>query len=203
MNDVEAAEKTLASLADKRDRAAARIEQIADERQAIGFAVHADGDPKARKRLDQLNLDAATIASELASIEAALVEAQARLAQAQHAEATKQDRQAAQELRKAFDRFVKLAEEMDAALAAVVTTSNEMEATINAIHHLGYASPTGQQWLSIGALSLNTSLMLTPWRREFRHLPPNQRHSFTELAKGWRAGADTNIAARLQTEEAA
>ena len=61
MDDIEVAEKTLAALTDKRDRALARTEAMEDERQAIGFAVHADGDRKARTRLDQLNIDAATI----------------------------------------------------------------------------------------------------------------------------------------------
>ncbi len=192
MTDIEAAEKTLASLNDKRDRATARVDAIADERKQISFAVHADNDKAARKRLDALNADSATIASELASIDAALVEATARLEAARHAEATKADRAAAKELRQQFDHFVALAEQMDAALAAVVSTSNEMQVAVNKIHACGSASPTGQQLLALGSLSLNTALMQTIWRREFQHLPPHQRRTFTQLVTGWRDAAESN-----------
>jgi hypothetical protein len=50
MTEVEIAECTVATLTDKRDRTVARIEEIAAERKAVGFAVHADNDKAARKR---------------------------------------------------------------------------------------------------------------------------------------------------------
>ena len=50
MTEVEIAERTVAALTDKRDRTVARIEEIAAERKAVGFAVHADNDKAARKR---------------------------------------------------------------------------------------------------------------------------------------------------------
>jgi hypothetical protein len=50
MTEVEIAECTVATLTDKRDRTVARIEEIAAEREAVGFAVHADNDKAARKR---------------------------------------------------------------------------------------------------------------------------------------------------------
>ena len=201
MNDIEVAEKTLAALTDKRDRALARTEAIADERQAIGFAVHADGDQKARKRLDQLNIDAATITSELASIDAALLEAQSRLDTAKNAEATKADRQRAAELRKTYNTFIELSAELDAALALVVENAGAMKATVDRIHALGGGAPTGQQFLTFGELALQSSLMQTPWARAFRHLAPRERRSFTALARDWSG----NVAARLgdQSEEAA
>jgi hypothetical protein len=39
MSEFEIAERTIAVLTDKRDRAALRVQQIAEEREAIGFAV--------------------------------------------------------------------------------------------------------------------------------------------------------------------
>lgn len=204
MNDVEAAEKTLASLSDKRDRAAARVREIAEERGAIAFNAHVDGDQKARKRLDQLNLDAATITSELAGIDAAIAEATTRLDRARHAEATKQDRQRAAELRKAYNHFIELSAELDAALALVVENAGAMKATVDEIHRLGGGAPTGQQFLTFGELALQSSLMQTPWARAFRHLSPRERRTFTALARDWSGGATaTNIAQRLgeQTTE--
>jgi len=195
MNDIEAAERTLAALTDKRDRAERRVREIAEERGAIAFNAHVDGDQKARKRLDQLNLDAATITSELAGIDAAIAEATARLEQAKHVEASEADRQRVAELRKTYNAFIELSAELDAALALVVENAQAMKATVDEIHRLGGGAPTGQQFLTFGELALQTRLMATPWARAFRHLSPRERRSFTALARDWSPNKETADAA--------
>jgi hypothetical protein len=82
MNDIEAVEKVIAGLTDKRDRAVARLAEIAAERQRIAFAAHATGDAVARTRLDKLRVDAVFITGELEDIDGALAEANERLAAA-------------------------------------------------------------------------------------------------------------------------
>ena len=75
MTEIEIAERTLATLADKRERAALRVSEIAEERKAIGFAVHVEEDKAARAKLNKLNADDATMAGELQSLDAAIREA--------------------------------------------------------------------------------------------------------------------------------
>jgi hypothetical protein len=85
MNDIEAVEKVIAGLTDKRDRAVARIAEITGERQRIAFAAHTTGDTVARARLDKLRVDAVFITGELADINDAIAEANKRLATARSA----------------------------------------------------------------------------------------------------------------------
>ena len=150
MNDVEIAEKTVATLTDKRDRAAARVTAIAEERKAIGFAVHADNDKAARKRLDQLNADDAAMAGELQSLDAALVEAQARLGQAQQQAAEAAAKANAIELQKAVTEFRECATDLDAMLADLVECSSAMKTAVDRIHALGSPFPSHEQVHALG-----------------------------------------------------
>jgi hypothetical protein len=85
MSTVEECEQTIAALHDKRNAASKRTNELAGERQRLGFAVYADGDQTARAKLDKLNADLAGLAVEAENIKAAIVEADRRLAAAQHA----------------------------------------------------------------------------------------------------------------------
>lgn len=91
-DDIESAESIVTSLQQKRTGIVARVAEISHERANIGFAVHADADPKARKRLDALNAEAAHIDGDLQSLDAAISEAQRRLTAAQRDEQTKEAR---------------------------------------------------------------------------------------------------------------
>lgn len=197
MQTIEQLEQTIAGLEAKRASLAERAGRISVDRREVGFEAFAEDDPKAKARLAKLNDEFTTIAGNIESLDGALGEARKRLAAARHAEASKQDHRQAAELRQAFDHFVELAETMDQALATVVATSNAMQETVNKIHVAGSISPTGQQLLSLGTLSLNSALMGTIWKRAFEHLPPHQRRTFSELVTGWRDGAKPAIVARL------
>jgi hypothetical protein len=80
------AEKTVASLEDKRRALIQKATELAEERQRVSFAAHT-GDAKARQRLNAINTETSMQASEMASIEAAIVEAQSRVTAAKNAEA--------------------------------------------------------------------------------------------------------------------
>jgi hypothetical protein len=84
---IDTAAETLGRLQQKRAGFVARVAEISHERQAIGFAVHSDGDPKARKRLDALYHEAVSVDGELLSLDAAITEAQRRLTAARRDEA--------------------------------------------------------------------------------------------------------------------
>jgi hypothetical protein len=52
---------------------------LSEERTRLAFGVHALGDAKARRRLDEINRETALQDSELRSIDAAIAEATARV----------------------------------------------------------------------------------------------------------------------------
>jgi hypothetical protein len=79
----EASQKTVDQLSCKRESLAERGTTLADERNGIAYAAHVEGDAKARKWLDVINLEITTLAGEQASVEAAIEAANARLAPAQ------------------------------------------------------------------------------------------------------------------------
>jgi hypothetical protein len=93
--DIEASlvgfEKQRAALEAKREECQRHGVELAEERAAVSFAAHVDGDAIARARLDQLNIEIATHGSELASIDAALQASADRLDEARRAAAAKSD----------------------------------------------------------------------------------------------------------------
>ncbi len=206
MTDIEAAEKTIAILTDKKDRAAARIQQIAEERKSVGFAVHADGDAKARKRLDQLNADDATMVGELQSLDAAITEATARLAAAKAAPAQEADGANARATREVLGAFREAGHELDDAMRDIGEIGALLQNLLSQLHNLGCQFPSHQQLNTLGAQALATSLMSTPWHKRYEHVPPNQRRTFGSLIDTWSKTIEASIAERLgeqQNERAA
>jgi hypothetical protein len=59
------AQQQLRDLEQRWQKLSARADKIAEERKGIGFRVFADGDAKARKQLDALNAEGATLSGEL------------------------------------------------------------------------------------------------------------------------------------------
>lgn len=198
--------QTIQNLEKKRASLVERGVRLVEERRLIAYDAHADGDQKARARLDKLNAEAATHASELASIDDALATANNKLASAQHAATTAADRQRAADLQDEFQHFVALAKKIDSDLNTVVVASNELKSSMDQIHRLGSPTPTSQRFLVLGEMALHGRLMFSAWPRGFRHLPPKDRHNLADLAAGWARSAAPSIAARLgedQNEEAA
>lgn len=85
MTDVEIAEHALAVLHDKLLAATRRANEIAIDRQRLGYLVFVDNDPAARVELDKLNVELAGLATAVEDIKAAIVEADKRLVAAQAA----------------------------------------------------------------------------------------------------------------------
>jgi hypothetical protein len=203
--EIEQSEQTLANLQTKRDDWVRRGTELADERSSVAFAAHTGSDQKARAKLDRLNSEIATHASELASLDSAITEANSRLTVTKHNAAVAADREQAQELAEVLETFVECGREIDAVLAIIIEKSKLMEKTLLRMNALGAASPNRNQFETFGALALHTALMQTPWAREFRHLAPRERRTFIEMVDGWLPIVEANIDARLGTnnEEAA
>jgi chromosome segregation ATPase len=94
MSDLKKAEAVVVQLEQKRSACIARGTELQDERANVALDAYTS-DPKARRRLDEINAAVATHASELASLDAALRVAAERLDRARAAEATASDRAAA------------------------------------------------------------------------------------------------------------
>ena len=195
-------DQTIQNLEDKRAKLVERGVRLVEERRLIAYDAHAEATRKPapgstssmpKPRRTPANYKASTTPSHRQQ------EASRRAARA----GTAADREQAAELRKQFDRFVALAEQADGALARFVSTCHEMKQTMDTIHQFGSASPTSMQLLTYGALATDSLLMQLPWAREYRHLSPRERRSFSALAKSWAAGAAPHIEARLAREEEA
>ena len=80
-----AARGMLASLTEKREAAEARRAKIAEERAAIAYEAHGAGNPKARKRLAELNGEARDVELGIEDLDAAIATAKARVSEAEQA----------------------------------------------------------------------------------------------------------------------
>jgi hypothetical protein len=208
--EVEKIEQVLASLEDKRKNTNLRAVELADERSKIAFSVHGDGDPKARARLDKINAEITTLASEAASVEAALVEADNRLVAARQAEALAADREQALQLKAKLAEFVELGMNADAAFDDAFGSITDMIKLLHEMHALGAASPTSEQFRVNGTNALKTAIQALPqnWISdfEFQRLAPNQKKTFKVIVSGWANMITNGISARLgekQKEKAA
>jgi hypothetical protein len=194
-------EQIIKVLDDKRQHLNVRAVKLADERGKISFNAHANGDQKAKARLEKIHLETATLASEAASIESAIVEANTRLAAAKRDEAQASDKVAALAVRETLVKFVEAGVMLDDALVDVADNITDMIALLNQLHALGQSAPTSEQFRVNGTLAIKSMLQKLPqlWVRdfEFQMLAPNQRKQFKDLCAGWSRMIEGSIHARL------
>lgn len=207
MTPIEQAEKTITNLEDARQKLIQNQTELADERGRVALGAHT-GDQKARKRLDAINTEVASYASEMSSIEAAITEAHTRVAAAQAAEALAADKANALQLRQLNTRFVELGLVVDEAFEDISASIPEMITLLNEMHRLGATSPTNEQLRVLGTIALKTAIQRLPqlWVGEFdfQLLAPNQKKTFAAVIAGWHSTIERNIEQRLQaTKEAA
>ncbi len=206
MTEVETAEQTVAGLEDKRRALITQQLEIDAERKQIAFAAHSGSDPKARARLDKINAQHASFASEMDSLTEAITEANNRLATAQRDAALAADRANAEALRVKLSRFEEIGNQLDDALWDIATSVNEMVALLNEMHALGQVSPTSEQFRVNGTACIKAMLQELPqlWVRdfEFSRLAPSQKKTFKAVVASWSGMIENNIAGRLgETKE--
>jgi hypothetical protein len=203
-SQVESAQSIVDGLEAKKQQLIERGRELTEERRKISFLAHT-GDAKARAKLDRVIADLAAHGNELASVEDAIIEAKARLNVAAVHASLAADREQALDLRDALLDFCDAGERIDAAFAAIAAAARDFKAAHDRMYALGARTPSYQQIQVLGLLALQTSLMGTPWAREFPHLAPHQRRSFKALVDGWHDQLLPGIAARIgeEKEEAA
>jgi hypothetical protein len=194
---VSTAEQVIASLQGKRAAAAARAADIAAARKQLGFAVHAGGDKDARAQLAKLNLEDATLAGEMQSLDGALAEAGHRLQAAQQTLARERERDSALALRGTLKELTAAGKEADAALFALIKASDRLRDVTNKIHGHGVHNPSHEQIFTFGCRAINTALMKTIWSRGYEVMAPNERIGFGDVISKWVANLDAGTTHRL------
>jgi hypothetical protein len=202
LTPVECVEKTISQLGDKRDRALKRSQEISAERAAIGFAAHAEDDPKALKRLEQLNRDMLAMSGEVESIDAAIGEAQKRLVAAKQVAAGETAKKNAAEIKELLTVFATVAQDMDEALAGFATSSHELRDVVNRLHGLGCNFPNHNQVESLGSRVVLTAVGQSLFKRAVETLAPGERRTFVPMVATWIANIEnTHIAPLLGEPE--
>jgi hypothetical protein len=197
-------EALVAALEQKRLLHVQKGTELADERAAIAFKVHGgDGDPRARKRLDEINHQLAVHASEHESICAAQKTAAENLVAAQRAAAVEDDKADAREVAKVLDQLAEHAEVVDDCLADLVTAGDHLRASLNALHELGVRHISHEMLAAYGHLAILTALNRTIWRRGFEILAPGQRKTFGDVVAAWRVSLMADVQRRLGEDESA
>jgi hypothetical protein len=213
-SDIEQAEKTITDLEAKLARVKARSTEIATERDAISFAVHTDGDHKARAKLDKLNEEGYRQSGEIASIEAALKTAHQCVADRRAAEARKVDRQKAAELRKHVDQLAEVPAFIDEHLEAALRGLLTYDRGVAELHNkFGVAFPTDIQTRLGMVAVLATFLQKLPptWFNEIaggvRYAAPAQRKTaisyFAQIEPSLRTAIKQRLGDAEQDERAA
>ena len=191
MTNIEKAEEAVTHLNETLARTSARLQKIAEEQKAIGYATFVDGDAKARKRLDALHAEAITLVGEITAIESAQVEAKARLESAPFERIMETKRYRAVELRKHAADLKEHGASLDKAMGAVVAADQAFRVALNEIHLLGCDTPTHEQVDTLGRRAMLTHLMATAWKVE--HLAPGERQNFAQLAGEWANSINANF----------
>jgi hypothetical protein len=204
-SDVEQAERTLATLRQKREQLIARGHSLGEDAGKISYSAHT-GDGQTRKRLDKLNAEIALHDSELRSLDAAIAEAAARVQQAQAAEAQVADRQTAEEARKLVRELAECFAYVDKHLAAAADGLITVERGFAQLRGLGLTHPTDVQ-VRLGVVTcIHTWAMRLPrnWHSELRDglrfLAPHERKTFTSYWQAIEAMLQNSI--RQRTGEA-
>jgi hypothetical protein len=184
----------LADLQRKHAAATVRQTELSMERRQIAYAAHT-GDDAARARLDELIAEDASLAGEIASLAEAAAEARNRLAEAQRAEAQAAERDLAGDVVKKVREFRKHGTELDRLAQQLVTQFTNLADEAATIRALGVPLAASGLIRVNCARALQSALI--PAGLDVERVPPNQRHSFTELVDGWTRGAEVWAKARL------
>jgi chromosome segregation ATPase len=188
MTPIEQAENTIRSFEDKRKALLQRQIELADDRQRISFQAHS-GDETARARLDKLNTEHASFASELESIEAAIVEARKRLEAARAAEASTANLEEAKQIAALNAKLKEELENADDAFSDAISSVLNARDLLTEMHSLGVASPIDQLFKINAVAAIKTVIQKLPGPYindfEFMRLSPSQKKEFKALATTW------------------
>jgi hypothetical protein len=185
MTAVVAAEKVVAEIEDRRRQLLELKVECDEKRRRLSYSAVAEKDEKAVKALASLAVEANKHTHELESLLAAAAEADQRLAAARHAEAQEAAKMRALAIRECCAEFLESALSLNEAILALSEEGAALQAAVRKLRTLGVGFPTDQQVSVLGLQCLQTGLMETAWRKEFPHLAPKDRRSWSALSREW------------------
>jgi hypothetical protein len=191
------AESILKQLEMKREKLIARGKELPELRAGASYLAHVEGSPGARRTLKQVNAEAATHASDLASIDEAIAAAKNKLAIAQAHEAEVADQTRADEVLKLLVEFRECGRILDGAVLALGTKGHELMSLVQQLHGLGIRFPSAEQVDVFGDQAIRTCIASTPWSRRHRVVAPSERKSFRKLVDDWAMMIETRIKAQF------
>jgi hypothetical protein len=176
----------------------AKADSISAARKEIGYRAFADGDKSARKRLDEMNLESATISGSLEAVEAAIQEAESRFNLAKADAAKAADQEKAKKLDVVVKRAVERAHKVDEFLEKAIAEANALNRDIAEMRQFG-AEISHAMLLTNVDLALRSALMGFPgsWARDFGVVAPAMRRSFGQFFVAMTSGIERDICRRL------
>jgi hypothetical protein len=188
MNEVEQAEQVLNSLRVKRHAVVARGAELGEERTKLAFGVHALGDAKARRRLDEINRADALRDAELKSLDCAIAEATERVRLARAAEVAAVNRQQAEEARKLAAELAEVFPYLDHKLAEAATALLALEKGFAQLRALGIGPSDTQVRLNVTrGLEAWAHRLPRSWHEHLRDglkfLAPHERQTFSQYGR--------------------
>jgi hypothetical protein len=166
-------------LAEARDRMIA----LAGDRDVIAYDAHT-GDQKARKRLDAISAELATMGSETESIQAAIVEAERRVKEAEGVARSEQERANAEAALALGARLRDQARAVDDALAVVFSGFKEISDLTMELRRLGVGP--SEQMVSVSFKTVMRSAATGSRLRDiFEAIAPVDRRTMTDFTGKW------------------
>lgn len=188
--------KTISEIIDdlrgKRGAAEQRQMELDSEIEEISYAAHT-GDPKAKKRLEDITNEQAHLATEIKSTTAALAEGARRQMQEREEEMSAQRRADAEQADTIMAEAEKLAKTMDADMASLKAGAVEFQAKMEMVRRLTNSGPQHQAIKVHLARAISAGLMGLPQHPDL--LAPHERRSLAELTAVWATQVRNKISA--------
>lgn len=186
MNVVEKANTVVDKLTASHRALSGKLEELTRERSRIALAAHADEDPKAQKKLSEINVRRAEVAADVENVAVALNAASKNLAEAQAAalaaDAEKAERERAAKLAALFDEADSVAEQIETALKTAAGLGHQLDDLI--LHQArGLGVKAASMYHNARVEGALLALKASPWKFD---LPTKNTRPLTELIKRMR-----------------
>jgi hypothetical protein len=196
-------EAVLNALEAKRKKLVARGEKLPEMRRNAAYAAHVEKDADARRALDEVAVEVATHASELASVDDAIEAARGMVSIAQAVEADAERRERAREAMKVVAECRQLGHDLDEAFRVIAERGKVLKPLLIKLHEAtGGNFPSYQQLDTLGFSALQTAILSTPWAKQFRPIRPGSRRRFSDLFDGWATVTENRLRPLLESDPA-
>jgi hypothetical protein len=199
-NDMKIAEDTLADLRARHSAGFDKIRDLKGDVNKHSYDALVAKDAKAKSKLDEVQRELANTEFVQSTLTAAIFEAERRLSEMRARVAAAEQTKAAKRRLDLAAKLREIGKKLDAGFTGEV--AHRLFALGTEINRAGSVTPSQQQIHVLGLQALQTSLMGTPWSREFRVLAPSERKTFSSLCDSWADSIEQNARSFLADEAA-